>query len=676
MHTWRLRLATNGYNSRVRTATEVLTPEEIGKALVANGMLTAEQRDWAMRAREQAGTSLSVILVSSGLVRRQDLFRVLAEMSNVPFIDLVETPPDPGVLTGLDASQLVREGWAPVRELDDGRVLVAIARLPRSAFVASIERTLGRPAVLNFTTDWDILRALQTGLREEMLEQAAFGLWRRSAGQSARVSLYPRQRVGLVIALIVLGVCAWLWPWVTIQTVSVAIAFGFLIGVTFKFVVCMAGARRERYQAVTDADVAALRDEDLPVFTVLAPMFHEASVVHQLVANLTKLDYPVAKLEVLLLLEEDDKETISAAKAARMPAWMSIVAVPRGQPQTKPKACNVGLFLARGDYLVIYDAEDKPDPDQLKKAIVAFERGGERMVCVQAALNYWNVYENFLTRMFTAEYSFWFDYMLPGLDALHLPIPLGGTSNHFRTEGLRRLGGWDPFNVTEDADLGIRASALGYTVGVINSTTFEEANKELGNWIRQRSRWVKGYMQTSLVHARDPWSLIRVAGLRETLGFALLIAGTPLTFLFVLPLWALFVASLLVPAPVFAHLYPGWVLWIGLFNLLAGSALMIYVSMMGAFLRQRYGLVLWSLLNPVYWLLHSVAAYKALWQLITRPHYWEKTTHGISALSEADATAAAAASRPAAAPASAPAEVPPAAAGPAAGDVPRPRLPG
>jgi cellulose synthase/poly-beta-1,6-N-acetylglucosamine synthase-like glycosyltransferase len=527
--------------------------------------------------------------------------------------------------------------------------------------------------VLNITSEWDILQALQAGLRDEMLDQAALGLWHRSAGQSARVNLYPRQRIGLLIALVALAACGWLWPIGTLQTVSVTISVIFLVGVVFKFVVCMAGARRERYQAVTDADVAALRDEDLPIYTVLAPMFHEGAVVRELVENLSALDYPVAKLEVLLLLEEDDEETITAAKSAQMPPLFDIITVPRGQPQTKPKACNVGLFLARGDYLVIYDAEDKPDPDQLKKAIVAFGRGGERMVCVQAALNYWNVYENFLTRMFTAEYSFWFDYMLPGLDALRLPIPLGGTSNHFRTDGLRRLGGWDPFNVTEDADLGIRASALGYNVGVINSTTYEEANRKLGNWIRQRSRWVKGYMQTSLVHARNPWALVRVAGLRQTLGFALLIAGTPLTFLFVLPLTALFVASLVIRDPFFDKLYPGWVLWVGLFNLLVGNGLMVYVSMMGAFLRRRYALVIWALLNPVYWLLHSVASYKALWQLITRPHYWEKTTHGISALSASDA--AAGATGPATAPAGAQAAVPPAAARPASAEAPRPRPP-
>jgi glycosyltransferase XagB len=657
--------------------TTEMTPEQLGAVLVAKELITPEQRDWALRARERAGTTLGVILISSGLVRRLDLFLLLAEHSNLPFIDLVAAPPEPAVLAGLDERQLISEGWIPVRELDDGRVLVAIAHPPGPALVASIGRTLGRPTVLNVTTDWDILRAVQTGMREKLCDRAALGLWQRSAAQSARVSLYKRQRIGLVIGLIVLGVCAWRWPRGTLQAVTVTIAFGFLIGVAFKFIVCMAGARRERYQAVTDEDVAALRDEDLPVYTVLAPMFREAGVVGQLVANLSALDYPVAKLEVLLLLEEEDEETISAAKAAGLPAWMTIVPVPRGQPQTKPKACNVGLFLARGEYLVIYDAEDKPDPDQLKKAIVAFERGGEQMVCVQAALNYWNVYENFLTRMFTAEYSFWFDYMLPGLDALHLPIPLGGTSNHFRTDGLRRLGGWDPFNVTEDADLGIRASALGYSVGVINSTTFEEANRNLGNWIRQRSRWVKGYFQTSLVHARHPWTLIRVAGLWQTLGIAVLIAGTPLTFLFVLPLWTLFLVSVLVPAPVFAEMYPGWALWIGLFNLLVGNALMIYVSMMGAFLRKRYGLVPWALLNPVYWLLHSVASYKALWQLITRPHYWEKTTHGISALSASDAAgagvSAAGASGPAATPAGSAGGGRPAAARPVAGDVPQPR---
>jgi cellulose synthase/poly-beta-1,6-N-acetylglucosamine synthase-like glycosyltransferase len=230
--------------------------------------------------------------------------------------------------------------------------------------------------------------------------------------------------------------------------------------------------------------------------------------------------------------------------------------------------------------------------------------------------------------MFTVEYSFWFDYMLPGLDRLRLPIPLGGTSNHFRTRGLRTLGGWDPFNVTEDADLGIRAAALGRTVNVINSTTYEEANRAAGNWVRQRSRWIKGYLQTLLVHLRRPGTLVRTAGVRQTAAFAPLVGGTPMTFLFAPPLYVLFLASLL-PASVLGGLLPGWVLWVSLVNLLAGNGLMIYVSRT-AFKRQNYSLVRWALLLPVYWLLHSAAAYKALWQLVTKPHYWEKTVHGLS----------------------------------------------
>ncbi|MBO0821367.1 MAG: glycosyltransferase, partial [Nocardiopsaceae bacterium] len=538
------------------------------------------------------------------------------------------------------------------------------ARRPWPETLTAIERVLGVPVDYHITTDWDIQGALARGLRDLIADQAALGLWRRSAAQSARRALFPRQQIGIGIALAVVVACAAAWPIGSLQVLSIAVSAVFIIGIAFKFVVCMAGARRERYQAVTAQDLAGLRDEDLPLYTVLAPMFREANVLPQLAANLAALDYPVHKLDVLLLLEENDTETIEAAAGAGLPPWMTVILVPEGQPQTKPKACNVGLFFARGEHLVIYDAEDRPDPDQLKKAVVAFRRGGEKMVCVQAALNYWNVYENFLTRMFTAEYSFWFDYMLPGLDSLGLPIPLGGTSNHFRTKALRRLGGWDPFNVTEDADLGIRASALGYTVGVINSTTFEEANRKLGNWIRQRSRWIKGYMQTTLVHARAPWSLVKVCGFRQTAGFLLLIAGTPLSFLFVLPLWILFGASLLIRSPFFDLLYPGWTLWIGLFNLLVGNALMVYVCMMGAFLRQRYGLVTWSLLNPVYWLCHSVASYKALWQLITRPHYWEKTTHGISALS----TGPAGAGGPGGAREPAP--------GPAGRIVPKPGLPG
>jgi cellulose synthase/poly-beta-1,6-N-acetylglucosamine synthase-like glycosyltransferase len=447
---------------------------------------------------------------------------------------------------------------------------------------------------------------------------------------SARIVFSRGQQLLLFVLTIAVIVCAVFDPSLLIVVVVASASIAFLAATAFKFLISMLGARFDVVERVTDAQVAALSHVDLPRYTVLVPVFKEANIVGQLVKNLGNIDYPIDKLEVLILIEEEDFETRDALARANPPSHFHVVTVPNGQPQTKPRACNVGLYFATGEFLVIYDAEDTPDPDQLKKSVIAFRRGGPKTVCVQASLNYFNADENALTRMFTLEYSYWFDYMLAGLDAADLPIPLGGTSNHFRTSLLLELGGWDPYNVTEDADLGIRASAMGYRVGVINSTTMEEANTSIPNFIRQRSRWIKGYMQTTLVHARTPAKLIREIGLRRFASFVLLIAGTPATFLGVIPFYLLTVVSLVVPSDIIGLVLPPWVLWLCLVNFVVGSSLMVYLSMMGPFKRGTFALILWALLNPLYWILHSLASYKALWQLLTRPHYWEKTDHGLT----------------------------------------------
>ncbi|SHN46391.1 glycosyltransferase family 2 protein [Cryptosporangium aurantiacum] len=619
----------------------------LGELLVDAGLITPAQRDWALDTQRRTGSRLGAILVAAGIVRRQALYRFLAERWNCPFVDVAGSALDPALLGRVTPEQLAREGWIPIGRGPAARgpaarasaaesapaadaVLVATVDRPTAARRAHIEKTLGETVDLGVTTEWDLIQGLHRGYQEVIADQASLGLWRRNATQSARTVLLPAQKVGLAAAVAVIVAAAVLAPEATAAATMALLSVILLAGVAFKFVVCMVGARHERDETVTDDDVRALSDENLPMYTVLVPVYREANVVSDLLKNLGDLDWPRERLEVLLLLEADDTETIAAARAADPPATFTFVVVPDDLPKTKPKACNVGLYLARGEYLVIYDAEDRPDPDQLKKALLTFRRGGDDLVCVQAALNYWNADENWLTRMFTLEYSFWFDYMLPGLERLRLPIPLGGTSNHFRVDALRELGGWDPFNVTEDADLGIRAAALGRTVGVVHSTTYEEANRAGGNWIRQRSRWIKGYLQTLLVHARRPGTLIRAAGTRQTCAFVLLIGGTPATFLATPPLFALFAVSLFLAPGALAAVFPGWVLWLSLVNLLLGNGLMIYVSMMGAFKRGRYGLVLWALLNPAYWLFHSVASYKALWQLVTKPHYWEKTLHGLS----------------------------------------------
>jgi cellulose synthase/poly-beta-1,6-N-acetylglucosamine synthase-like glycosyltransferase len=401
------------------------------------------------------------------------------------------------------------------------------------------------------------------------------------------------------------------------------------VAIVFKLAISLAGMTSQRQKS--DRAQSDIPAPELPVYSILVPVYREPKVIPTLLQALARLDYPPEKLDVILLFEEDDAETIAQAKAARPPHHFRFVYIPKSLPRTKPKACNYGLQFCRGEFVTIYDAEDIPDPGQLKEAVRALRHGGADLVCVQAALNYFNSSENVLTRMFTLEYSFWFDYVLPGLDRLGLPIPLGGTSNHFPVARLRKLGAWDPFNVTEDADLGIRATVENFRVGVIRSTTYEEANRELGNWIRQRSRWIKGYMQTWLVHNRRPASLLRAIGLRRWLSYQFFIGGTCLTFLANPVVWLVCALSLLFPAWM-GPFKAGWIRDLAFATFVSGNGLAIVQSAIGAYRRRLTHLLPYALLTPFYWCLHSIAAYVALWQLFTKPFYWEKTTHGLTSV--------------------------------------------
>src|SRR5258708_7237462 len=323
------------------------------------------------------------------------------------------------------------------------------------------------------------------------------------------------------------------------------------------FLLTMLALNQSTEEQIEDEIVHALADADWPRYTILCPLYREAEVAPQFVQAMQALDYPADKLQILFLTEEDDVETRKAIAAMHLPCHFSIVTVPAGQPRTKPRACNFGLLQATGDYLVIYDAEDVPDPLQLKKAVLTFANHGADLACVQARLNYYNTRQNLLTRWFTVEYSLWFDLMLPGMQQMKLPLPLGGTSNHFRMEMLRRVGAWDPFNVTEDCDLGLRLARSHLKTIMLDSTTYEEANSQVKNWIRQRSRWIKVYLFTYLVYMRQPLSYLRQGRLREFISLQLVIGGK-MAALFVNPLmWALLAIYILFrPVDVYHTLFP------------------------------------------------------------------------------------------------------------------------
>ena len=372
-----------------------------------------------------------------------------------------------------------------------------------------------------------------------------------------------------------------------------------------------------------------IADHELPVYTIICPLYREAKVVRRLVAAIRALDYPLEKLDVKFIVEADDRETQQALAALDLGQPFAVITAPPIGPRTKPKALNVALPFVYGSFTVVYDAEDVPEPDQLRRALDAFATADDRLACVQASLTVDNTADGWLARMFTAGYAGQFDAFLPGLAALGLPLPLGGSSNHFRTEALRLVGGWDPYNVTEDADLGIRLHRLGFRSVAISAATYEEAPARLRAWLKQRSRWYKGWMQTWLVHMRRPGRMVRDLGPAGAIAVQLFLACNVLAAL-VHPLFALALGYWLFAGQPLATVagMESWPIFTAAF--LCGYASTIPLDLIGLKRRRllRHGWVL--ALTPFYWLLLSLAAWRALYQLVRDPQRWEKTEHGLA----------------------------------------------
>ena len=419
---------------------------------------------------------------------------------------------------------------------------------------------------------------------------------------------------------------------------SITLAFGGLLLSVFYLAIVllrsMLVALLDRIPAGGNGNATGMHQpppEVHPAYSIMVALHDEAGQVGDLVAALEKLDWPETRREVLLVCEENDHETISAIRQIRLPNGFHLVACPHAQPKTKPKALAFALPLCSGEYCVIYDAEDRPHPSQLREAWTKFTHSDARLACLQAPLVIHNHRHNWLTTMFAMEYQAQFLGMLPALEHLRAPIPLGGTSNHFRTGVLREVGGWDPFNVTEDADLGIRLARSGYRCGTISAPTFEEAPPVLDVWLKQRTRWLKGWLQTILVHTRNPAGARRELGLGNVAMFHLVITAIVISMLIhpgFLVLTAVQAMSLGKGGHHgIAHL---WITGMTFFNLAAGyttyAALVIAVRQRSRW--QVSGLYLLTL--PAYWLLISVAGWRALFQLVTNPFKWEKTAHGLS----------------------------------------------
>jgi cellulose synthase/poly-beta-1,6-N-acetylglucosamine synthase-like glycosyltransferase len=602
-------------------------PPRLGETLAARGLITEEQLRGAIDEQEHSGGRIGEVLIHSGALEERDLQTVLSGSLGLPTVDLSSHDPE-NVPSDLYPDAVLRSIGCVPFAADASRVYMAV-REPLTVEELSELTTHSKLPVDQFLAPGNEIEDFRRRAYGELYTRTArFNLMERFPDSSAHTVLSGGQKAALVIAALILIVCL-IIDWKTTLIVVFALAAVFyLLTALYKLIAGFSALNHRYLIDVTPEDLAAIDDRDLPVYTILVPLFREAAVIPYLVQGIENLDYPKHKLDVKLLCEEEDDETIDAIRALALPPHFDTVVVPPSEPQTKPKACNFGLLGARGEYVVIYDAEDRPDSQQLKRAVYMFRNMDESIVCIQAKLNFFNQETNWITRWFSIEYSLLFDLLLPGLDSRRDPIPLGGTSNHIKTAALVELGAWDPYNVTEDADLGIRLHQAGYRTTMMDSTTYEEANTQIGSWVRQRSRWIKGYLQTWLVYMRNPFRTLGGMGLKGFLSFTLLIGGT---FIFLINpfFWFLTTLFALTQAGFIQELFPGWVYFLAASLLFIGNFVFVYLGLVAAVRRGDDNLAVYALFLPFYWGLMSVAAWKGFAQLITNPFYWEKTEHGV-----------------------------------------------
>jgi len=486
--------------------------------------------------------------------------------------------------------------------------------------------------------------------------------------------------------LLAIAVAAVFGPVVLLKAaVALAIAF-YIVFVGFKFILWCAAAK----SAEPRHRLPAEDDPDLPRYTILVPLFREANILGELVKALSCLRYPAGKLQILLLLEKDDDETQAAAAAADLPGYFQVLTAPDAGPRTKPKACNFGYSHATGSIVTIFDAEDRPEPDQLLKAVAGFRAvsARQRVGCLQAKLVFWNPRGSWISSFYWAEYVTHFQWVLAGLARLGLIPPLGGTSNHFSRGALEAVsrangrweftdgagdpvtmrGPWDPYNVTEDADLAFRLAMAGYQIEMLSSVTYEEAPDVATVAKNQRSRWLQGFAQTGLVHTRHPVQSMRSVGPLRYLAFILFMLGTPVSLLLNPLMWAatiLYVVSrldaLTAVSTFIDGLFPTPVFYAGAFVAVAGNAVLFGQKLMTPLRRQQqsetasgrtglplatylhqqeYGLTGRLLCTPLWWAFTSVSAYRALRKLLIRSQRssWDKTPHGHELAREAELT--------------------------------------
>ncbi|AVO39019.1 glycosyltransferase family 2 protein [Pukyongiella litopenaei] len=598
----------------------------LGRHLVDAGAIRPSQLVQALDLQARLDAPLGEILVAEGWVGADDVQRALAEQHGIGHADFSARPPDPRLCARMDRRFWIRHRAIPWFSMG-GTVLIATSRPDRFTSLQA-DLTGAFPTALPvLATAIDIDAAIARHYARDLARDAGtrveprFSCRNRDRGSR----LILPASLATIIAAAILAPVGTLTGATVIATITLLMfaalkALGFLCHLT--------GQSHLTAPQTPPRTLPRALPGRMPKISVLVPLFREREIAGALVRRLARLSYPKALLDVILVLEEKDTVTRETLAQTALPPWMRVIEVPAHGPlTTKPRAMNYALDFCRGDIIGVWDAEDAPVPDQLERIASRFAEVPEDVVCLQGILDYYNPRTNWLARCFTIEYASWFRVVLPGIARMGLVVPLGGTTLFFRRDRLEELGGWDAHNVTEDADLGLRLCRAGYRTEMIDTVTYEEANCRPWRWVRQRSRWLKGFMVTWAVHMRQPGRLWRDLGAWKFWGVQAFFLGTLCQFLLAPVLWSFWLLFLGFGHPV-ADLLPPALVTALIGVMLAAELLTISIGMTACASPERRFLMGWAPTMMLYFPLGTLAAMKALWELLTRPYFWDKTQHG------------------------------------------------
>ncbi|WP_299729655.1 glycosyltransferase family 2 protein [uncultured Tateyamaria sp.] len=596
----------------------------VGRQLVNDGLITQTTLLHALAIQRRIDAPIGEILVAEGHVAREDVLSALAIQHDTDRVDLSIDPPSPGMARALPAHLCQRFGVVPWRWI--GRTLLIATTRPDQLKDLAAALPDGAPMLLPVIADQDQIITQTSRLFQGYLARHA--VTRLSKEHSCRTwclgAMTGRVQAGVLIAL-ALGLAVAFPAW------AFTLLIGFAVVTLAMTTTLKALALAAQITHRVPADVQPLprvQGPRMARISVMVPLFNEERIAEALIQRLSKLSYPKALLDVVLVLEAKDAVTRATLARTDLPSWMRVIEVPDdGTITTKPRALNYALDFCNGDIIGVWDAEDAPETDQLEKVAAHFEDAAPNVACLQGILDYYNPRQNWLSRCFTIEYASWWRLVLPGVSRLGLVLPLGGTTLFFRRSILDELGGWDAHNVTEDADLGLRLARRGYTTELIPTATYEEANCRAWPWVKQRSRWIKGYLITYFVHMRRPRALLRDLGWMRFLGVQAMFMATVAQFASLPLLWSFWLPIFGLPHPVMNTLGAG-IFWMLAVFFIATELLNITIGLLAVSDRNHRHLLKWVPTLVFYFPLGSLASYKALYELVAKPFYWDKTQHG------------------------------------------------